>query len=540
MAGPGPERAVCYNFQDMSFAVEMPVDQYSVDAGTTVPLGYTIRNEGDAEDQYEVSLEGLDPEWTAIPVPLVEVGADAHHADKLFLKPPRESESQAGNYPFVLRVRSLSTGESKVLQGVLGIKPFHYLSLEIAPKKGVVSPVRRENRFEATVMNLGNSEHSLQLFGNDPEDALTYSFSQDQVVVGPGQTKVVELVAEPLRSKPFASAQLHGFSIGARSIEAPSVVCSAQAQLEQRAWLSPGSLAFVLIVFALFLGWLALLPKPPEMEMLRLSRNEAYEGDTVVVRWHATNARRVRIRMGTEVLVDTPELFGSQEFRATASGVIEAVAVTEGRVSDPVTTSLRVVERPIVPTPEIETFSIEPKTVNKGEKLTVRYQVNDAVTKLTLSPPGELLDPKIDTIFISAEVVGTIDYTLVAENAEGKTARRSVKITVVDPTLPRVDELRSNPSQIDAESGTVTLVWRTANATRVELFMGGEKIEPVELSGSRDFPLTGSVEFVLNAYDDENRKATKKVRVEVRPTPVVDPNKPSGNPGGGSTAGGRG
>lgn len=523
----------------MSFSVEMTPDQVSVDAGSTAPITVTIQNEGLENDQFEVSIEGLDPEWTVVPVPIVGVSGGQKGVEKVFLKPPRMSESQAGAYPFVVRVRSMESGESKQLQGILEIRAFHYLTMEVSPKKGMVSPTKAENVFEATIINLGNSDHSLQLFGNDPEDSLTYTFSTEQVNLGPGQTKSVEVTATPVRPRKIGSARLHGFSIGARSLDNPGLAASSQAQLEERSLISPGSLTLLGFVVALFIGWFALLPKPPVMELLNANPEEAFVGDSVTIRWRAENANRVQIRLGGRLVIDSPEPSGSEDIRVEESGVLEAIAVRDGKTSAPMSRTLTVKDRPIVPDPEIESFNISPRTVNKGEKVKVTYRVSSSVTKLTLSPPGMILDPKIDTIHITADIVGPNPYNLVAENSAGKTVRKTITVTVVDPTLPRIDEFKATPEKIDGDAGSVTLSWQTANAARIELSDGATVTEITEMSGVRAIVVMKTTEFVLTVTDAAGRKTSKRVRVEVKPVPTIDSgsatggNSPPVNAGGG-------
>ncbi len=518
----------------MSFTVELAADQFSVDAGSTIPLTFSVSNTGSEAEQLEVSVEGLDSDWTAIPIPTFPLGAGEKQSEKIFLKPPRVSESQAGEYPFVIRIRSLESGESRALQAMLAIKPFHSLSIEISPKKGMYSPTRKENSFEITVMNLGNSDQSLHLFANDPEDDLIYTFDQEQITIGPGQTKNVEVLAEPSKTRILATSRLHGFSVGCRGVDNSSLVCTSQAQLEQKAFLSPGNFALLLAILAIFFGWLALIPKPPEMASLRLSRSDVIVGDRVVVRWNANNASRVRILLGSSTLVESPELNGNQEFIAVASGTVSAIAIRDGKQSESLATDLRVSEKPIVPDPKIETFSISPKTVDKGEKLTIRYRVSEDVVKLTLSPPGQVLDPKIDTIFISADVPGSIIYKLVAENSAGKTVTESVTVSVNDATLPRIDEFKSSPDKVEGEIANVTLSWRTTNAVRIEIVADSEKIEVTEFMGSRDFVVSKTTEFTITAFDGQGRLATKKIRVVVKPSPTIDPSTdPASTTGGG-------
>ena len=91
----------------MSFSVRIAADLVSVEAGATVPLGIEIANRSDDQDRFEMEVEGLDPDWTAVPVPTFSADPRDIQTEKVFFKPPRVSESLAGTFPFVIKVRSL-------------------------------------------------------------------------------------------------------------------------------------------------------------------------------------------------------------------------------------------------------------------------------------------------------------------------------------------------------------------------------------------------------------------------------------------------
>src|SRR4051794_31183274 len=103
----------------MSFSIQISSDLISVEAGDNTPVNLQVINRGEEVDRFEVEVEGLDPEWTAIPVPLFSVAAGETQTEKVFFRPGRASESLAGNYPFVIKVRSLNSGETRSSQGVL-------------------------------------------------------------------------------------------------------------------------------------------------------------------------------------------------------------------------------------------------------------------------------------------------------------------------------------------------------------------------------------------------------------------------------------
>ena len=107
----------------MSFGVRLSVDTVPIESGATVPCALEITNQGSERERFELSVEGVDQEWVLVTVPefIVEAGETVN--EKIFFKPPRTSESLAGNYPFVVKVRSLESGEFKTAQGVILVTP---------------------------------------------------------------------------------------------------------------------------------------------------------------------------------------------------------------------------------------------------------------------------------------------------------------------------------------------------------------------------------------------------------------------------------
>lgn len=505
------------NLRTMSFTVRMGTDLVAVEAGATVPLNFEVANRSDEQDRFEISVEGLDPEWVAIPVPTFNVDPRDVHEEKVFLKPPRVSESLAGDYPYVLKVRSLNSGDSRSAQGVLSVKPYHHLSIELSPKKGVISAFRKQHPFDATLMNLGNTEHSVQLFASDPEDELSYEFSQDQITLAPGQTKTVEILPMPSKSQPISGTRLHGFSVGARSQSAPSVVCSAQAQLEVRPVLSPGTILLIIFAGLLFFGWLRFLPKPPSIDSLSLDRSAVYRGDMVRVAWRASNATEVRITVNGQVLAEGAEPEGSRTFVADQSGTIEALAIRENKESTPVSRPLTVQDPPVFPLPKIEAFDIQPRNLKLGQSFLVKYKVNGAVVNLTLSPPGIDLDPKLQQKELTANVVGEITYDLVAENAAKPpvVVRRSIKVSVIEASKAAIIKFEATPLELPEEGGLVLVKWQVANAVRIELSDAKQTQVLDGDRGEKSLFIDIDTDLTLSAYDDQGLILTRKIKIRV-------------------------
>ena len=513
------------------------------EAGVTIPVTVEIANRGDEADRFEVEIEGLDPEWTAIPVPVVSIDGREIANEKVFFKPGRVSESVAGNYPFVLKVRSMTSGESRSVQGVLQINPFYHLSAEMSPKKGTFSPSRKQNVFTVSFMNLGNTEHTIQLFGNDPDDQCSFDFDQERVVLPPGTEKSVVVTVNPNRKIMLGSSRLHGFSIGARSIEAPSVVCSAQGQLEQRPLLTPSSMLAASIALLLILILYITRPQPPALDSLMLSKSTVTKGEEITISWHASNARGVTIKVGESELYRGTMLSGSKTFVATESGVVVAQAWRDAKQSTPETAQYNVTAPVVAADPEVLTFDVSPKTVAVGQTLTVRYKFSDSVTKATLAPRGLSLNPKVETIQFELDEPGTSTFYVVAENADGKTSRsRSITIKVQVVSAATVVVFRAEPSAVfnPETGGTVRIVWQLGNAVRAELSNGTETTPLPDIKGEMEVSVDKTTTFKLIGYDAKGMTVTSLQTITINPKDVPPPDETTtGGDGTGVNGGGK-
>lgn len=534
----------------MSFLARLASDLITVEAGATTPLSIELINRGDSADQFELSIEGLDPEWTAIPVPVVTIKEHETQEEKVFFKPPRVSESSAGNYPFVLRARSLTSGEARTVQGVLTVKPFHHLSVELSPKKGFISPLRRQNTFDVTLMNLGNTEHTLQLFGSDPEEACAFEIDSEQVSVGPGQQKTVQVTVTPSKRSFFSGSRLYGFSLSARSIEQPSVVAVAQGQLEQRPLMSVGGLAALIVV--LFVGglWVYLIPPKPSITV-EVGTQEITRGDTLTVKWTTKGSpTHIHIAALGQTIYDGAEPEGTRPFLPDFKPDVPATSfdITAYVEKDNNTYNFRpihitVKEPAHVDDPHIDEFKLDQTTIPLGGTVTATYKVTNA-TRVLLLPMQTPLDQSVDQTQFQANDVNTKTYTLVAYNSVGKMDKKSIKVTIFVPSKAKVLKFTATPDAIDGQAGDTVLDWQVTNAVRIELSVDGET-KQVDSVGPLTLHVTKTEVITLTAYDDAGVIDKKSVKVTVLPpppptdttTPLPGDNPPTANTGGAGTTG---
>lgn len=511
-------RAVCYNRLAMGFAVSLLTDSAQVEPGTSVPITVEVVNHGEVEDHFELSVEGLDPEWSAVPVPTFSLDPGRGRSERFFLKPPRDSASTAGSYPFVVRVRSLDSADAKTLQGTLVIKPFTHLALDVSPRKTQVTPFRRETALTVIASNLGNTEQNLQLFASDTEDAFAYEFESNQASLSPGSTRELALKATSASSRMFAPTRLHQVSITGRDVANPALAASAAAQIEQRAVLTPLSLIAFVLLALVGVAWVLLLPKPPSMVYLRVSPEPAIVGEPVTISWAAKNATGVFLTVGPNSFESDP--VKTQTYVPDAPGPVQITihAISGDKRSDEIRKTIQVNQRKEAPLPEILGFEIKPDKVRMGDTFLVMYKLGPSVTEARLMPVDRPLEIGGDSIQLKADMLGTVTYKLIAKNEDGKTVDRSVTVNVIRQSRATIGKFTVTPTEVDPLSNRITVEWACAQAVKVQLLIG--KQQPVDLDptgGKQDFTVMKDSTVTIVATDADGLSVQQQIEVKMKP-----------------------
>ncbi|MBX3095382.1 MAG: hypothetical protein KF812_00830 [Fimbriimonadaceae bacterium] len=534
----------------MSVTLRMASDQVQVEPGSTVALALEIQLTGDESDRFELTVEGLDPAWVAVPEPTFEIVPGELSTQRVFFKPSRESESIAGSYPFVVQVRSLNTGEARTQQGILVIKQFHHLTADLTPRRAQVKGTGSEEpNFRVAITNLGNVDEVLHLSASDNEGNLACEFADEQVMVSPGQTIALPISVRPKKKATLAATRLHTFTVMARSVDQPAVGASTQGHLEQKAIISPSILASLIVFAGLIAAWFLMMPKPPKIVTASVSPATVEVGMPVDMNWKATNAETVELVIG-EVTVSTTldPVMPSYSWTPEAEGTYDvSITPVKGEwKGQPWRQTITVSERPKSVAPDIMTFDIQPRRVKVGDSYQISYRVNDAVVKLSLSPIGRDLDPKGDGVRLQADLPGQFDYKLTATNADGESVTETIRIEFFEGSDAAIVAFKA--SALEVEPGTeVTLEWTVTETARLELSHAGTTQTLTAATGTTIVVVEKDTTFRLTAFDARGLKTsqeiTVKVKVESPPEnvpPLDPPASPTSTTAGPSTAGGGG
>jgi hypothetical protein len=383
-------------------------------------------------------------------------------------------------------------------------------------------------------VNLGNTEHTMQLVGGDPEDACAYEFDQEQVTLGPGQQKEIEMAVNPTTQPLLSGAKLIGFSVSARSVDAPSVTASSQAQLEQRSLFSPTSI-IVGVLLALLIGaWLMMMPKPPSI-MLSADPMQAQRGDQITISWQADRASKVTIKMGDDTVYEGPDLRGTKSVTLNQSGTLTLVGTASKDGNEKQETLAVAVSEPApVPSPEISKFGADKNRIKLGESFILKYGFNAAVTRAVIQPLGSELDLALNELEITPKSAGSVTYTVVAMNSKGDQTKKSVSVTIVDESDARIPVFRAEPNVVKEPATGTILNWFVTGADRVELSYNGQT-STVGNSGPLTVDVSTKTTFTITAYDHQGRSINRKVTVDYQKLqlpPISDPNTDATTTGG--------
>lgn len=531
----------------MSFSVRLANDEATVEPGSSVPVAFEIVNSGDKEAEFEVSLEGLDSEWVAIPVPTLWVAPGETKVERIFIKPSRESESKAGIYPFVIRVRSMDSGEAKTVQSSLAVNSFSNVSIEASPKRASVNVSHRSTVFDVTVMNLGNRDENLQVYASDVDDLIAFDFGVSQLQLAPGQQTVIQMTATAAKVRAFQSMAIAPVTVSTRSTDNPAIAASSQVHVEVRPLVSTGPLIAIFAVLAVLVGWILSMPKAPVINSFSIQPREALIGESFQVSWNTSNASSVTIVYGSTTLDKQPP-DGETTLPADVVGEKEIqIYAIAGKVrSEAVNIPVKITEPPTVPEAAILTFSAKQTEVPIGSSVVLEYRLNDATTYAYLEPIGQI-DPKAKSIQVPSppddlpgKGVKTVTYTLMARNVAGKEAIvKKVTVRFVKESQALIGVFTADPVDVDPLIGRTTIRWQVTNAARLELKYGDQKEELTNMDDRREFMLEEDTTFTITAFDAQGLETTKTISVKIKKE--IEPNPPTVDPGGttgGGTTGG--
>lgn len=494
--------------------VEISAEEVVIEPGGTAQLHVTVKNIGTEEDRILLEVEGIDIEWYALPEPAVTAAAGQSVAVGILFRVPRSTECAAGAYPFLVRARSMESGEAGVRQATLTVKPFTSLQIDLDPKRATSTFIHPVSPFEVRVCNLGNQPETLDMDASDPEGACAYEFENARVTVRPGATETVAMYVEPKTRPVVGTARLYAFNVLGRSTADRYISTTVAGQVERKAFLSTVTAIVMLLAVISAVGYAILRPRPVVLRSFTASPTEVVAGDSVTLSWDigdlgdgsyitsGEGSPTIPVTKGVGSVAVQPQVPTTYALVARGGGaeVRRAVAVA-------------VAPRPEAPRARIAAFSASAKRIHAGEAVTLSWLV-DGAAAMVLNPLGTL-NPRLDR---SRQVTPdlTTAYVLTVQGQNNDVVTKSVTVTVVPPDActAEITGFKATPSTIHVGE-RATLRWLVDGAATVEIDNGVGS----SLTAKGSFPVAPeqTTTYTLRAADNRGNIVTRPIIITVLP-----------------------
>ncbi len=315
----------------------------------------------------------------------------------------------AGSYSPTIRLHSNNLPDLVLLDLVyIQIPEIYHIDVELNTILGTVS--RSSGKYEVKLVNRGNTVRELAFSAKtqDEEELCTYEFQPDHLRVLPTKSAVANLIVNPVHRwrRPFFRSALINFQIELKDKEKLSLIDKLpQAALvwKPRPWWQ------FLLLFLLSLGflggvalivWRILHPDPLKLERFELSKLDDYkEGDVVRLNWEIINYDRLQkmvlLTTGEETKEDLlydrnntlKEPLGCQRQQQVLSctnfpGTTKPGEYTftlkafdrSGQVQQISPVKLKIKQNPA---PEVVSFQADKSEYEKGEKVSLSWQIRN-------------------------------------------------------------------------------------------------------------------------------------------------------------------
>ena len=219
-----------------------------VSPGEEVSAVIQVQNLGRVVDANSIEVRGLDAASYEIETDIVSLFPGDAREVHLVVNVPSRAAAVAGSYEFTLKASSSVFPEEETT--------IHH-TVEIVPVTEYVARVRPElvtgrvGEYSLSIDNTGNTEITLDLGATDREEFCRSSFSANPVVVGPGSSMDLQLVARPKRRPLVEPARTYNLTVNVapqQSGERTSLNARLEAVPYARKWYFPVALLVLLLM----------------------------------------------------------------------------------------------------------------------------------------------------------------------------------------------------------------------------------------------------------------------------------------------------
>jgi hypothetical protein len=519
---------------DDAIVTEPVVPEYTIDAGQTLTLVFSISNGGETTADFEVSLEGLDPSWVTITPTTMRLKVNQRAGVIASITPPRSPASRAGPYHFAVTITSPNyPGRMSRRGATLVINPFYEFTIsELSPRQLNISWDRRTVTTSLAVINEGNSQARYRIEASDDDHACNFEFQSPGEDVRLARQADFHLAADTTVVLPvFISArrrQLVGlrsrdvpFTVTATPLEGTQPPRSVMGRLYARPLIGPWALLLMAIAFfalAVYGFW----PRTS----LTVSPARVRAGQPVALKWTSWPPIFMTLKLNGEPLGDSR---GERIDHPLANTRYELTGDTwASRLFSPGTlfSIVRTVNVTTV-TPQINLFRAQPPQVDSGAFTEIFWSVGDADRVMLVS---DTFSRTLDSLEGSTKI--RVDkqtvFTLKAYNNSlpGRAIEQVLDVAVNPPPgrpAPVIQDFRVEPATITAGQ-SVTITWQVSGVTEVSIQPLGDHLPPSGVVSH--IPAATSLYVLAASNGQQTTSALRQITVNPlppTPTPVPTP-----------------
>jgi len=190
--------------------ITLSSDKLEISPGKRAEITATIKNTGDIDQSYSITIDDIDPRWYTLSVKDISLAPGEEKQITVTIKPPLISSGEAKRYKAKLKV--ISKADPSIAADVPIEMPVGSLldfELNITPEK----LKGKKGSYSVNITNIGKTSATYALEAKDPYNACNYRFSQQNIKVKPGESTKVTLIVNP-KEKPFrGSVEIYRFKV---------------------------------------------------------------------------------------------------------------------------------------------------------------------------------------------------------------------------------------------------------------------------------------------------------------------------------------
>ncbi len=515
---------------DDAILTEPVVPEYTLDAGQTLTLAFSISNGGETVADFEVSLEGLDPSWVTITPTKMHLKVNQRASVTASITPPRTPASQAGPHHFAVTVTSPNyPGRMSRRGATLVINPFYEFTIsDLSPRQLTVSWDERTATTSMSVTNQGNSQAHYRVTGSDDDNACSFEFLPPGENVRLANQSDFHLALDSTVVMPVFISARKRHLLGLRSRDLPFTVTASPLEGTQppravmgRLYARPliGPWLSLLILAGLFI--LAVFGFWPRMN-LSVSATDIGAGQPVDVRWSSWPPIFMSLKLNGQPLNEsrgeiTEYPLATTRYQLTGDTWASRLFAPGSlfSISQTVNVSPRV--------PQILRFQAQPPQVDSGAFTELSWSVQDADRLVMVSDTiSQTLDTLEGSLNVRVERQTVFTLKAYSKSLPGKVVEQVLDVAVNAPPdvpAPVIVDFRVEPATIVAGQ-PVMITWQVNGAETVSIQPLGDNLPP---SGSISDTPTATTLYVLAASKgDQTTNALRQITV-LQPTPTPTP-----------------